>query len=83
MNEYLLQLYNVVGIYAVKRCFYFIKNFHVFYTFKGTVFYYWYLYLIATNRCTLRMDSNVRDGRIGFNHEYPAYCSLNTNHPLA
>jgi hypothetical protein len=45
-NECLLQLYNVVGIYAVKRCFILLKiNFRAF---EGTVFYYWYLYLIAT-----------------------------------
>jgi len=39
--------------------------------------------LQPNGRRTLRVDSDVRDGSIGFNHEYPAYCSLNTNHPLA
>lgn len=37
--------------------------------------------LQPNTRCTMRVVSD--DGCIGFNHEYPAYCSVNTNHPLA
>jgi hypothetical protein len=80
-----LQLYNVVGICAVKRCLYFIKKL-CFLCVWGNCF----LLLVFVSYCNQTrvvhcawIPMYVTVVSVAINHEYPAYCSLNTHHPLA